>query len=410
MGWNEPDGKDPWGSNDKPGGGKRPNGGREEPPELDEVVQNIKKKLSGMFGGGGGGNNGGNQNRGNSEGPSLKLVFGIIFLIVLVYSAINSIHIVKQGERGVVTRFGAYQTTLQEGLAIRFPYPIEEVFIINKETLRTTMYGEKGRNYMLTADLNLIDVMLTVQYRISNPEEYKFQVADVDRLLTAATSSAIREVVGRYSLDYTLSQKRAAAGPETRAIIQSTMDDYKSGLDIVGVTIEFVQVPHEVKDAFDAATAARENRTRRRNEATAQSKAILPKADERRAAILNQAKAEKISQEQKAAGEVAGYLALLQEYEYSPEVTRERLYLEMVEEVYSNSPKVMLDVEQGNGMFYLPLQELMKQQNNRAMRSVSEAEQDVSVPDESTATPANTYPHSQGSTYDRSRSRDGRSR
>ncbi|ROR32031.1 FtsH protease activity modulator HflK [Inmirania thermothiophila] len=358
MGWNDPgDGRrDPW------GGG----GGEQGPPDLDEVVRRLQARLGRVFGRGG---RGGGIGRGGAGG-----ILGVI-VVALVVWGLSGIYIVDEGKRGVVLRFGAYRATTLPGPHWHIPYPVERVELVDVERRRFVEVGYRsgvgGRGggsvpaeaLMLTADENIVDIRLAVQYQVSDPRKYLFSVRDPDETLKQATESAVREIVGRSRMDFVLTEGRAEVATRVRELLQTILDGYDTGLRVTNVTLQDAQPPEEVQAAFADAIKAREDEQRLKNEAEAYANEIIPKARGAAARQLEEAAAYREEVIARAQGEVQRFRKLLEEYRRAPDVTRERLYLETIEAVLANAGKVVLDTE-GAGMplIYLPVDRMLGQQ------------------------------------------------
>ena len=343
MPWNEPGSgnKDPW--------SKRPRD--QGPPDLDELLRKLSSRFGGLFGGKGGGGGG----RGGSKGSSIGI--GVIGGILLIGWLISGFYIVGAGEAGVELRFGAFQTTTGPGPHWHIPYPIETVEIVNVTEIRSAQH----KATMLTQDENIVDVELAVQYLVKSPEDYVFQVRLPDASLRQAMESAVREVVGKSKMDYILAEGRAQIADDTKQLLQSVLDDYKTGLLVTTMNMQQAQPPEQVQDAFADAIKAREDEVRFRNEAEAYSNGIIPQARGEAARIEQEAAAYQDKVIAKSEGESARFLKLLAEYAKAPNVTRDRLFLDAVESVLASSSKVMVDVKQGNNLLYLPLDKIMSQ-------------------------------------------------
>lgn len=344
MAWNEGPNRDPWSQG--PGGGK-PGGG---PPDLDEMLKRLKAR----FGGGGGG---GSPRGGASGGPMLpKATLGLAIAAIVGIWLFSGVYVVDEQERGVVLRFGEYDRTATPGIGWRAPWPIESMERINVTQVRQIT----DRQSMLTKDENIVDVELTVQYRVSAVEDFLFNVADPDLTLQQATKSAVRETVGRSEMDFILTAGRQAIADQSKIILQETLDAYKSGLVVTEVNLQQAQPPEAVQAAFADAIKAREDQERLKNEAEAYSNDRLPKARGAAARQIEEATGYRENVLARAEGEAARFSALVAEYRRAPAITRERLYLDSMSQVMNGSSKIMIDVQQGNPMFYLPLDQLMK--------------------------------------------------
>jgi membrane protease subunit HflK len=342
MAWNEPGGhrgKDPWGGDRDPEG---------TPPDLDEVVQKVRNRFRRFFGGGGGAPSGGGSN-------AAALSLGLVALIG--YLAWDMSYIIQPPEQGVVLRFGAYAATLEPGLTFRLPRPIEFMERVNIDQIRSINHKAS----MLTQDENIVDIELAVQYKIKDVKEYMFKVMGPDTTLEQATESAIRRVIGKSKMDFILTEGRAEVAAGIKDLIQNILDQYQAGLQVTSVNMQPAKPPEEVKSAFDDAIKAREDEQRLINEAEAYKNEIVPKARGGAARMLEEASAYKSRVVAQAEGEGNRFTQLLSEYVKAPEVTRQRLYLDTMESVLSNTAKVLLDAKGGNNLVYLPIDKLMEQ-------------------------------------------------
>ncbi len=350
MAWNEPGGngdKDPWNT-------KRGNRGNQGPPDLDEVFKNLQKKFGSLFGGKGGRSGGGGT--GISGGG---LGIGLVIAILLIFWIATGFYKVEEAERGVVLRFGQHVETTQRGLHWHLPVPIEHVEKVDV----TKVYTIPINSTMLTQDENIVDIIGTVQYQIDNAEKYLFNVRHPEISLTQVTESALRQSIGRSKMDYVITEGRGEIAIQVRGLIQDIVNNYGTGLNIFKVNIQNAKPPEAVKDAFDDVTQAREDEERFKNEAEAYRNEVLPKSRGAAARMREEAEAYKNEVIARAEGEAERFKKLLKEYKKAPEITRDRLYIEMMESVLSNSSKVMVDVEGGNNLLYLPLDKLMDRQN-----------------------------------------------
>jgi len=379
MPWNKPgDDKDPW-------SGKGQNDG---PPDLDEVVRNLQEKLNGLFGGRGNNPEGGQRGSDHGEAPAGPGMagFGVVGAILVTVWLASGTYTVAPAEKGVVLRFGAFEEVTDPGLNWHLPFPIEEVQKVNVEQFSS--FRHKAQ--MLTRDENIVDIELTVQFRVQNPVDYLFQDQTPDKTIRDATESVVREIIGKSDLDFILTEGRSSvadgikkgvqeliSGPpsalglpeaeikaaEAAAAAALTDDNdkgYRTGLLVTSINMQPAKPPEQVKDAFDDAIKAREDKARLENKADAYAKEVVPTARGAAARRVEDAKAYREQVISQAEGEAARFGAVLTEYLKAPEVTRQRLYLETVEEVLGKSNKVIVDVEGGNNLFYLPLDKLMQ--------------------------------------------------
>ena len=342
MPWNEPGkDKDPWGPRNNDG-----------PPDLDELLNNLKKKLGGLMGSGAG-------NGKDSKPPvtpgNLYGLIGFAAIALLIVWLLTGIYIVDEGWRGVETRFGAKTKVTQAGPHWHIPYPIEDVELVNVAEIRTARKASK----MLTRDENLVVMSLEVQYNIKNAQDYAFEVRGPEITLEQAAETAIREVVGNNDMDLIITEGRGVIGSETKSSMQSILDSYKTGINVVTVNMGEAQPPEQVQGAFQDAIKAREDEQRIINEANAYRNDVVPKARGDAQGLLETAEAYKTRVVKAAQGETSRFDQLLAEYQRSPEVTRERLYIDTMEAVLTRTPKVMIDIKDGNNLMFLPLDQLL---------------------------------------------------
>lgn len=353
MAWNESGGnsggrKNPW------GGGNKPDQG---PPDLDEVVRNLQRRLSSLFGGGKGPRSVGPAGPG-AGGPGRGIGLGTIALVLVAIWAFTGLYQVDAAERGIVLRFGKHVATTMPGLRWHLPWPIETRRLVNIQTIES--FSDQTR--MLTSDENLVDINLEVQFRRAEPLDYVFNVQRPDDTLKEVSESAIREVIGRSKLDYVLESGRLDIVVRTKELIQRTIDAYKTGIEVTSVNLQDVKVPSEVAPAQADAIKAREDRDRFSLEAQAYANDLIPRARGAAARQIQDAQAYRARKIADAEGETQRFLKVMAEYEQAPAVTRERLYIETLEAVLASSKKVMLDTRGGgNNLVYLPIDKLLEQ-------------------------------------------------
>ncbi|MFW1678470.1 FtsH protease activity modulator HflK [Pontibacter sp. JAM-7] len=360
MSWNEPGGngnnQDPWGGNNR--GGR--NGGDQGPPDLDEALRKLQDKLNSLFGGGKGRSGRGDGGGGKSSSGRMILVVAIV--AVLVWMGLG-VYTLDQQERGVVLRLGKYHETVGPGLQWNPPL-IDIVTPVNVTRVRTRDH----RALMLTKDENIVDVEMTVQYVISDTESFVLRVRDPEASLSHAAESALRHVVGSTDMHSILTQGRDALSIQVQARLQQYMNEYNTGLQISKVNIKEAKAPNQVQNAFDDVIKAREDEQRVKNEAESYSNGIIPEARGRAQRMLEEASAYREEVIARAQGDAHRFSALLKEYEKAPVVTRERLYLDSMQKVLAENPKILIDVEGGNNMMYLPLDKLLQ---NRGVATAS---------------------------------------
>lgn len=362
MAWNEPGGnkQDPWGNR----GGNNSNQG---PPDLDEVVRKFQEKLSSIFGGKSGS---GDSAGGGSDGVGGGLV-ALLLVAVVGWALYDSVHIIQPAERGVVMVFGKYDDTLKPGLQFVPPRPIGRVIRVDVEQTRIAEIGyrsegrgDNSRNresLMLTQDENIVDIQLAVQYQVKSASDYVFNVVNPDLTLHEVTESVLREVVGNSKMDFVLTEGRREVAELVHEQMQGVLDFYGTGLIVTSINLQDAQPPEQVQHAFADAVKAREDEQRYKNEAEAYANDIIPKARGASARQLEEASGYKARVIAEAEGAASRFTQVLKEYERAPEVTRERLYIDAVQTVLTNTSKIMISVEQGNSLMYLPLDRLMQQ-------------------------------------------------
>jgi membrane protease subunit HflK len=357
MAWNEPgnNGKDqdPWGGN------RRPNGQDQGPPDLDEALGKLIEKFNGLFGGSGN-KKSDNSDGGDTAAPSGKLI-GFGAAIVLVLWAGMGFYTVDQQERAVILRLGKFTETVQPGLHWNPPL-VDNVTKVNVTAVRNVDH----RSLMLTEDENIVEVGLSVQYVVSNPKDFLLEVRNPEGSLLQATESALRHVVGGSEMHSVLTEGRAVLALDIETRLQGYLNDYQTGLEVIKVNIENTAAPSQVQDAFDDVIKAREDEQRVKNEAQAYANGIVPEARGRAQRVSEEALAYRAQVVARAEGEATRFTKLLTEYQKAPEVTRERLYIVAMEDVLSNASKVMVDVEGGNNMMVLPLDQIMQNQSVRS--------------------------------------------
>jgi len=351
MGLNDPQ----WGKNNSGG-----------PPDLEEVVRNLNRKVESLFGrfGGGSGNK-----TGGGTGGGFNISLGLIVLIVALIWLASGFYIVDASQRGVVLRFGKLIETTEPGPRWHLPYPVESVEIVNLSQVRTVEVGyrENVKNkmlkesLMLTDDENIIDIQFAVQYFLKDPGAYLFNNRAPDENVRQSAETAIREVVGRSKMDFVLYEGREQVAAETTKLMQDILDRYQSGILVSKLTMQNAQPPEQVQAAFDDAVKAGQDRERQKNEGQSYANDVVPKAKGAAARLMEEASGYKQSVIANAEGDASRFKQILAEYEKAPQVTRERMYLDMMQQIMTSSSKVMIDQKSSNGsLLYLPLDKLMQ--------------------------------------------------
>jgi membrane protease subunit HflK len=377
-----------------PGWGNRNNEG---PPDLDEVMRELSRKVNALFG------KKPDSTPSPEKAPSLSFM-PILALIVLVWVA-TGFYIVDQGSRGVVLRFGKNIETTMPGPRWHMPFPIETVNVVNMEQVRTLEIGyrsadggavrskELKESLMLTDDENIIDLQFAVQYNLKNVEDSLFSNRSAEESVRGIAESAIREVVGKNKLDFALYEGREEVALNTKKLMQDILDRYKTGINVVSVTMQNAQPPEQVQAAFEDAVKAKQDLERQKNEGQAYANDVIPKARGTASRLLQEAQGYKLRVENEAQGNVSRFNQIFAQYQKAPEVTRQRMYLDAQEQIMSNVSKVIVDQKNGNNLLYLPLDKLM---------SVAGANAPAAAP----ATPATAAPTVNVSPNADSRSRD----
>ena len=341
------------------------------PPELDEVIKDFKNKFNSTFGGKSSGNSGASK--------AAKGSFKYIFILAFIVWMATGVYIIDPAERGVVLRFGAFQTSTTQGPHWHIPYPVESVYKVNVEQVRSAeigfrnaqnsyIVGVSSESLMLTRDENMVDVKLAVQYKIADAQAYLFNVFNPELTLSHVVQSIIRQVVGDNTMDFVLTTGRDQVAQEVKTASQALINDYGLGIQITAVTMQDAQPPIQLKAAFDDVVKAREDEQRYINEARAYANDIVPKARGASQRLLAEAEAYKSEVVSKSEGEAYRFTQILTEYTKAPGVTKERLYRETLEDVLSNTNKVIVD-SNSNSLMYLPIDQLIN--SNRVSRSGS---------------------------------------
>jgi membrane protease subunit HflK len=368
-----------WGND--PNRGNRNESGRNNnsgPPDLDELWRDFNRRLSGAFGKkrGGPGNSGDGDNNGGGNGPNFPNVtpgqfgggIGMLLGLALVVWFVSGFYIVDASQRGVVLTLGKYSETTDPGLRWRLPWPIQSHELVNLTGVRTVEIGYRGSEknkvpkeaLMLTDDENIVSVQFAVQYLLKDPKDYLFKNRHPDDAVTQAAETSIREVVGKNRMDFVLYEGRDVIAANTQKLMQDTLDRYDTGIQIRAVTMQSTQPPEQVQAAFDDAVKAGQDRERQKNEGEAYANDVIPRARGTASRLLQEAEGYRARLIATAEGEAARFSKLYNEYAKAPEVTRQRLYIETMQQVFANTSKVMIDAKSGGNLLYLPLDKLMQ--------------------------------------------------
>ena len=380
------------------------------PPDLDEIWRNVNRRMNELFG------RKREPQEGDGGGPRLHLPLGgagmLIALVIVIWLA-SGFYIVDEGRRGVVTRFGKYTETTQPGPRWHFPFPVEAVELVDFSQVKTIEVGYRNtpknkidkEAVMLTDDENIIDIQFAVQYNLKSAEDYVFNNRRPDQIVAYVAESAIREVVGKSKMDFALYEGREQIAKQTEQLMQLNLDRYGTGVFVQKVTLQNVQPPEKVQAAFDDAVKAGQDRERLKNEGEAYANDVIPRARGMAARLLEEANGYKSEVEQRAQGDAQRFNQILVEYQKAPGVTRERLYLDMMQSVLGNSSKVLVDQKSGS-LLYLPLDKLIQKSAEPAAPSVTTP--DVTVPPRAAAPADGTLAIDPSRSRDALRNREGR--
>jgi membrane protease subunit HflK len=378
-------------------------GSNQGPPDLDELWRDFNRKLGGLFGGlknvgrpgaggpGGGSSGGGFQPDMKSTGIGIGLIVGVVVLIWLG----TGFFIVQEGQQGVITQFGRYRSSVGAGFNWRLPYPIQRHELIFVTQIRSVDVGRDTvikatglrESAMLTEDENIVEIKFAVQYRLSDARAFLFESKNPGEAVVQAAETAVREVVGKMRMDSALSEERDQIAPRVRALMQKILDRYKVGIEVVGINLQQggVRPPEQVQAAFDDVLKAGQERERAKNEAQAYANDVVPRAVGSASRLKAEADAYKARIVAQAQGDAQRFKSVLAEYQKAPQVTRDRMYLDAMQQIYSNVTKVMIDSRQGSNLLYLPLDKIiqMSSQGTDAAALAASA---------TTALPATTVP------------------
>lgn len=371
MSLNDPQWGNRGGDGNNGGGPRKPNDG---PPDLEELWRDFNRKLTGMLGnkrGGSGGGNGGDGPRMPNMDFNPKLLGGGLGLLLGLVGVVwlgSGFYIVDQSQRGVVLQFGSYKETTEPGLRWRLPYPIQSHELVNLNGVRTIEIGYRGseRNkvlkeaLMLTDDENIVNIQFAVQYILKDPVEYLFNNRSTDEAVMGAAESAVREIVGKSKMDFVLYEGREQIATQAAKLMQDIMDRYQSGVLISKVTMQNAQPPEQVQAAFDDAVKAGQDKERQKNEGQAYANDVIPKAKGTAARLIEEANGHRQRVISTAEGDASRFKQVVAEYAKAPEVTRQRMYLETMQQIYSSTSKVMIDAKGQGNLLYLPLDKLMQ--------------------------------------------------
>ncbi|WP_162575662.1 FtsH protease activity modulator HflK [Variovorax sp. PBL-H6] len=352
--------------------GQGPNQG---PPDLDELWRDFNRKLGGLFGGGRGGNggrpNGGNG--GNGLKPDMKnagVGLGLVAAVAVLIWLGTGFFIVNEGQQAVITQFGRYKTTVGAGFNWRLPYPIQRHEIVVVTQIRSIDVGRDSivrstglrESAMLTEDENIVEIKFAVQYRLSDARAYLYESKTPTDTVVQVAETAVREVVGKMKMDAALAEERDQIAPRVRTLMQTILDRYKVGIEVVGINLQQggLRPPEQVQAAFDDVLKAGQERERAKNEAQAYANDVVPRATGTASRLKEESEAYKARIIAQAQGDAQRFSSVLAEYQRAPQVTRDRMYTDAMQQIYSNTTKVLVDSKQGSNLLYLPIDKLMQ--------------------------------------------------
>jgi len=352
--------------------GKGPTQG---PPDLDELWRDFNRKLGGLFGGRrggtGGGFGGGGGGNFQTDMKSAGVGAGLIAVVVIVIWMATGIFIVQEGQQAVITRFGRYSATVGAGFNWRLPYPIERHETVNVTQIRSVDVGRDNviratglkESAMLTQDENIVEIKFAVQYRLNNARDWLFNSKNPQEAVVQAAETAVREVVGKMEMDSALAEERDQIAPRVRGLMQQILDRYNIGVEVVGINLQQggARPPEQVQAAFDDVLRAAQERERAKNEAQAYANDVVPRAVGSASRLTQEAEGYKARIVAQAQGDAQRFKSVLSEYQRAPQVTRDRMYLDTMQQIYSSVTKVLVDSRQGGNMLFMPLDRILQQ-------------------------------------------------
>jgi len=400
---------------DKPASGPAPQGNQRPgtaggPPDLDELWRDFNRKLSGLLGGGKGGSEPPKGGMPTGPGmPGARVGVGVVAAVLLVIWFCTGFFIVQEGQQAVITQFGRYKATVGAGFNWRLPYPFQRHELVFVTQIRSVDVGRDNiikstglrESAMLTEDENILEIKFAVQYRLTDARAYLFETKNPTDTVVQAAETAVREVVGKMKMDSAMSEERDQIGPRIRSLMQQILDHYKVGIEVVGINLQQggVRPPEQVQAAFDDVLKAGQERERAKNEAEAYANDVVPRAVGTASRLKQEADGYKARIVAQAQGDAQRFKSLYAEYQKAPQVTRDRLYIDTMQQIYSNVTKVLVDSKQGSNLLYLPLDKIIQQASQGAATPATLNESNSPVaPNASSAANADV------------RARDGRSR
>ncbi|MBX9869136.1 MAG: FtsH protease activity modulator HflK [Burkholderiaceae bacterium] len=390
--------------------GKKPNEG---PPEIEQMWRDLNQWLKRVLGGKGDQNGGGGGF--NPDSTSAKIGVGMIIVIFLFIWLVSSFFTVKEGQTAVITTFGKYSYNTTPGFNWHWPYPIQEHEIVNLSEVRTVEVGYQTtvknkiakESLMLTDDENIIDIQFAVQFKLKNASDWIFKNRDKEELIKQVAETSIREIVGKNKMDFVLYEGREKVATDVNLLMQQILDRYESGAQITNVTMQAVQPPEQVQAAFDDAVKAGQDKERQKNEGQAYANDVIPKARGEASRLLQEAEGYRSRVVANAEGNAARFKQVLVEYQKAPAVTRDRIYLETMQQIFSSTSKVMIDTKNNSNLLYLPLDKLIQQSDATKTSEQNQQQSQQTVP---SSVQQDTIPTVELKFNKDGRARDGRDR
>lgn len=371
-GGQRPDSERPPADNPQGGRGRNQGPASGQPPDLDELWRDLNRKLGTLFGGRDGGGRGPSNNGGGFQ-PDMKnagVGVGLIAAIAVLIWLGTGFFIVQEGQQAVITQFGKYKSTVNAGFNWRLPYPIQRHELVFVTQIRSADVGRDSiikstglrESAMLTEDENIVEIKFAVQYRLNDARAWLFESRNPADAVVQAAETAVREVVGKMRMDTALAEERDQIAPRVRTLMQTILDRYKVGVEVVGINLQQggVRPPEQVQAAFDDVLKAGQERERAKNEAQAYANDVIPRATGTASRLIEEAEAYKARIVAQAQGDTQRFSAILAEYQKAPQVTRDRMYLETMQQIYGNVTKVLVESRQGSNLLYLPLDKIMQ--------------------------------------------------
>ncbi|MFZ6872744.1 FtsH protease activity modulator HflK [Undibacterium sp. Di27W] len=351
-------------NNNKPDNKKPPEG----PPDLDQLWKDFVQKLGRLLGQNGNGDNGGGF---SPDSSSARIGASLIIAIIALIWLSTGFFIVQEGQTAVITTFGKFSHQTSAGLNWRWPYPVQGHEIVNLSQVRTVEIGyKKGSkerdSLMLTDDENIVDIQFAVQYKLNNAADWLYNNRDQEEMIRQVAETVVREIVGKSTMDSVLYVGREKIALDVNAGMQKILDAYSSGVQIAQVTMQNVQAPEQVQAVFEEAQKAKQDKERLKNEGIAYANDVIPRARGEASVMIKEAEGYKASVVATAQGNASRFQQVLAEYQKAPAITRDRLYLEAMQQIFSSTTKVMVDSKSGNNMIYLPLDKLINQTDQSA--------------------------------------------